>query len=134
MPQQQRSIEEILLANGYYPPEAFAFVQRGLAATVQALGRHERPEGERHVTGQELCLGLRELALKEWGHLARTVLAHLNIRRTDDFGKIVFYLIENALMQKRPEDSPNHFHNVFDFAEGLDLGYRIELGDEKKKE
>ncbi len=131
MPQQQRSIEEILLANGYYPPEAFAFVQRGLASTVERLGRSDRPEGERHVTGQELCWGLRDLAVAEFGLLARTVLNHLNIRRTDDFGRIVFYLIEHALMQKRPEDRQEDFHAVYDFREAMDHHCRIDLGDVK---
>ena len=133
MPQQQRSIEEILLANGYYPPEAFAFVQRGLAHTVEKLGREARPEGERHVTGQELCNGLRDLALNEWGRLARLVLTRLNIRRTDDFGKIVFYLIENSLMQKRPEDTIDDFSGVFDFVEALDRGFHIDLSELKDK-
>jgi uncharacterized repeat protein (TIGR04138 family) len=133
MPQPQRPIEEILLANGYYPPEAFAFVQRGLQFTVERLGRRDKPEGERHVTGQELCWGLRDLAMKEWGHMARAVLSHLNIRRTDDFGKIVFYLIDNSLMQKRPEDNLEDFHAVFDFVEAMDRTYRIEPTAEAKE-
>ncbi|MDD4891520.1 MAG: hypothetical protein PHU85_16500 [Phycisphaerae bacterium] len=133
MPQQQRSIEDILLANGYYPPEAFAFVQRGLAHTVEKLGRQDRPEGERHVTGQELCHGLRELALREWGQMARTVLKHLHIGRTDDFGKIVFYLIDHSLMQKRPEDTVEDFCGVYDFAAAFDADYQIDLSNLKEK-
>jgi len=133
MPQQQKSIEEILLANGHYPPEAFAFVQRGLGYTVDKLGRLDRPEGERHVTGQELCHGLRELALKEWGRMARIVLAHMNIRRSDDFGKIVFYLIANSLMQKQPEDTVEDFFSVFDFVDAFDRNYRIDLSELKEK-
>lgn len=133
MPQPQRSVEDVLLANGHYPPEAFAFVQRGLAFTVEKLGRQDRPEGERHVTGQELCVGLRELAVKEWGRLARPVLTHLNIRRTDDFGKMVFYLIDNSLMQKRPEDAVEDFFGVYDFAEAFDGPYRIDLSQVKEK-
>ena len=133
MPQQQKSIEEILTANGHYPPEAFGFVQRGLAHTVEHLGRQQRPEGERHVTGQELCHGLRELAFKEWGRMARMVLAHMNIRRTDDFGKIVFYLIDNSLMQKQPEDTVEDFFGVFDFTESFDDQYHIDLSALKEK-
>ena len=133
MPQPQKNVEEVLLANGQYPLEAFAFVQRGLAHTVEKLGRQARPEGERHVTGQELCHGLRDVALKEWGRLARPVLSHMNIRRTDDFGRIVFFLIENHMMQKRPEDTVEDFFGVFDFVEAFDRGYRIDLSEIKEK-
>jgi len=133
MPQPQKNVEELLLANGHYPLEAFAFVQRGLAHTVEKLGRQDRPEGERHVTGQELCVGLRDVAMKEWGRLARPVLGHMNIRRTDDFGRIVFYLIEHHMMQKRPEDTVEDFFGVFDFVEAFDRGYRIDLSEIKEK-
>ncbi|MCG3178993.1 MAG: hypothetical protein BIFFINMI_01323 [Phycisphaerae bacterium] len=126
---EQKSIEDILLANGHYPPEAFAFVQRGLAWTVEQLGRSEKPEGERHVSGQELSRGLCNFALHEWGLLARTVLESWNVRRTDDFGKIVFYLIENSLMQKQPEDSIEDFHAVYEFLPAMDRTYRIDLSN-----
>lgn len=129
----QRAIEEILLANGHYPPEAFAFVQRGLAFTVQRLGRQDKPEGQRHVTGQELCEGLRDLAIREWGCLARLVLNSMNVRKTEDFGRMVFYLIDNKLMQKQPEDSIEDFAGVYDFADAFDRGYQIDLSETKEK-
>lgn len=134
MPEQQRSVEEILLANGHYPPEAFELVQRGLAWTVEKLARADKPEGERHVTGQELCWGLRDMALHEFGHMARTVLGAMNIHKTDDFGKIVFYLIDHAMMQKRPEDRLEDFRNVYDFTQAMDRHYNIDLSHMDKEE
>jgi uncharacterized repeat protein (TIGR04138 family) len=131
--QSQRAIEEILLANGHYPPEAFAFVQRGLAFTVERLGRQDKPEGQRHVTGEELCDGLRDLAVRDWGHMARLVLSNLNIRKTEDFGRMVFYLIDNKLMQKQPEDTIEDFADVYDFVEAFDQGYHIDLSQTKEK-
>ena len=41
----------------------------------------------RHVTGQQLCWAIRDTALKRWGLLARQVLAHWGITRTEDIGR-----------------------------------------------
>ncbi|MBL8745392.1 MAG: hypothetical protein JNK58_03445 [Phycisphaerae bacterium] len=106
---------------GPYPPEAFVFVQEGLRHTVERLaekrGTSLNLEDERHISGQELCLGLRDYALEEFGLLARTVLTHWRIHRTEDFGRIVFALVEAGLMRKTDQDSPDDFIGVFDFDE-----------------
>ena len=119
---------------GRYRTHAYLFVLTGLDYTLRRLYRHKAREAvERHVTGQELCWGLRDLALLEWGRLARVVLAHMSIRRTHDFGKIVYSMIENHLMQRRNEDSVEDFKDVFEFVEALDRGYRIEIPEPKKE-
>jgi uncharacterized repeat protein (TIGR04138 family) len=69
------------------------------------------------VTGQQLCLGLAELAIQQYGLMAQSVLESWNIHRTDDFGKIVFGLIECGLMSKTPQDSIDDFRSVFEFDE-----------------
>ena len=106
-----------------YPPSAYAFVQEGLRHTVDRLEQddEERFDGEsRHISGQELCLGLREFALEQYGLLARTVLRSLGIHRTDDFGRIVFILVEVGLMRKTDEDTLEDFEAVFEFEEAFD--------------
>jgi len=106
-----------------FPPGAFCFVQEGLRYTVHRLFDEDpgdkRLEGERHVSGRDLCIGLREFAGRQYGLLARTVLDHWNIRRTEDFGRIVFLLVEAGLLRKTPEDSITDFENVFDFDEAF---------------
>lgn len=106
---------------GPYPPEAFLFVQEGLHETSENLfdreGLMSGPEGNRHVTGQQLCLGLRDYALRQYGLLARTVLDHWNIRRTEDFGRIVFALVDAGLLRKTDQDSIEDFAGVYDFDE-----------------
>lgn len=114
-----------------YECEAYEFVFEALAYTQQKLGRvpPEEAEGERgdyHVTGQELLEGIRELALQQFGRMALTVFRRWGIRSTDDFGEIVFNLIDAGLMSKRPEDSIADFHNVYDLEEALG-NYQIQL-------
>lgn len=106
---------------GPYPLEAFNFVREGLTYTSQAV--HEDPdalpEEERHLTGQQLCLGLRDFAIEKYGMMAPTVLEHWNVRRTDDFGRIVFAMIDAGLMSKTDDDTLEDFRGVFDFDEAF---------------
>jgi uncharacterized repeat protein (TIGR04138 family) len=77
------------------------------------------PAGSNHVTGQQLCMGLRDYAIERYGMLAPAVLKTWNVRRTDDFGRIVFAMIEHGLMSKTPDDSIEDFRGVFDFEEAF---------------
>lgn len=118
-----------------YPLEAYEFVKLGLEYTVSKLGRDRRKDddveaagsvgpveagagrgGSRHVTGQELSLGLREYAWERWGLLARTVLKKWNVTSTMDFGKIVYAMIEGGVLAKSPTDKLEDFRNVYDFS------------------
>ncbi len=51
--------------------------------------------------------------------LAPTVLATWNIRRTDDFGRIVFAMIEHGMMSKTPQDTIDDFRGVYEFDEAF---------------
>ena len=113
---------------GLYPAEAYEFVQRGLSFTVQKLyGSDSEHDASHHVSGRQLCDGLREFALTQWGLLARTVLREWGIQSTLDFGRIVFSLIEADQMQKNDDDSLDDFRNVFDFKKAFEAGYRIQM-------
>ena len=115
-----KKIEEILARESSYKFEAYSFVMAGLHYTVSKLSR------PRHVTGQELCEGLRDYALEQFGPMARTVLEYWGIRSTVDFGKIVFLLIEAELLKKTEEDSLHDFENVYDF----DQAFQYEIKEE----
>ena len=118
----QQVVEDL----GLYPPEAYAFIQQGLSFTVQKLhGKVKDPKANRHVSGPDLCEGLRELALNQWGRLARTVLKRWNITTTLDFGRIVFAMVEAGLMQKTDDDTLEDVRNVFDFRAALENEYKI---------
>ncbi|MCC6951251.1 MAG: hypothetical protein IT433_07360 [Phycisphaerales bacterium] len=104
-----------------YPPQACQFIREGLAHTVKMVhGEAGDAEDEsRHVNGQQLCLGLRDYAVRRYGLLARTVLRNWNIHTTEDFGRLVFSMIEAQLMRKTDEDRLEHFQGVFDFDEAF---------------
>jgi uncharacterized repeat protein (TIGR04138 family) len=77
----------------------------------------------RHLTGQELSLGIKDYVLQQFGPLARTVLEYWGIKTTFDFGKIVYYLIDAKLMTKTEEDSIDDFKDVYDFDEAFKKNY-----------
>ena len=110
-----------------YALNAFVFVQRGLEYTVreihgelaeQANADIEEFESH-HVTGTDLCQGLRNYAIREYGLLARTVLRHWHINSCEDFGNIVFEMIEAGLMHKTEDDCIEDFIDVFDFRDAF---------------
>lgn len=118
-----------------YPVDAYLFVQRGLDFTVNRLHGEidddfeaiepEEFEAQRHVSGQDLCVGLRDFAMKEYGLLARTVLRRWSITTSRDFGQIVFAMVDGGLMRKTDEDTIHDFNNVFDFASAFEPGLML---------
>jgi uncharacterized repeat protein (TIGR04138 family) len=105
---------------GYIAPEAFEFIRQGLAHTVRTIhGEIPGDDESRNVSGQQLCLGLRDYAIRQYGMLARTVLERWGINRTDDFGRIVFAMVDMGLMRKTDEDRLDDFRGVFDFEEAF---------------
>jgi len=124
-----KTLEQIVSDIALYPVEAYEFVQQGLAFTVQRIHGEQKSQRNmqisRHVTGQQLCQGLRDFALAQWGLLARSVLRRWNITSTFDFGRIVFAFIEAGRMQKTDGDNIEDFKEVFDFRTAFDNGYRI---------
>ncbi len=132
-----KSIEQIIKDDGRYPMSAVDFVREGLGFTVDAVHKQESdyecedlPPEQRpahHVSGAQLCHGLRELAHKQWGLMARRVLNYWNVNSTRDFGEIVFLMVNNGWMQKQPHDSVEDFDDVYDFQIALDRDYEITL-------
>jgi uncharacterized repeat protein (TIGR04138 family) len=122
MPESQDiDIRQVAKAAGPYPVEAYAFVREGLNYTVLRVHANAEalPEESRHVSGGQLCIGLRDFAIDRYGLLAPTVLSSWNIHRTDDFGRIVFALIDAKQMSKNANDSIDDFRSVFDFDEAF---------------
>ena len=102
-------VEEICLQDKRYKPDAYEFVLGGLGFTQKKLKKIT------HVTGVQLALGLRDYAINQYGALAGRVLSHWGINQTQDFGNIVFSMIEKKLLSKTEEDSLLDFDAVYDF-------------------
>jgi len=127
----QPKLFEIVQRDPRYTYEAYEFMFAALDHTLERLGKRANESGEqqtsRHVTGPELLDGVRDLALREFGLMARTVFRMWGVNSTGDFGEIVFNLIDAKLMSKTPEDSRTDFQNVYDLDKALVQGFRLEI-------
>jgi uncharacterized repeat protein (TIGR04138 family) len=127
-------LDELVRRDPRYAYEAYEFIFAALAHTQKLLGRvppaDAPPEQDHHVTGPQLLEGVRDLALREFGLMARTVFRMWGINRTDDFGEIVFNLVESNLMSKTTEDDRLDFHDLYDLDQVLVRDYRIEMPEE----
>lgn len=129
---RQAKLEEVAERNGCYAYEAYEFVYEALEHTLLVLDKlplSAEAEADRHVTGPELLEGIRDLALRQFGLMARTVFRMWGINQTGDFGRIVFHLVEAGLMNKTPEDRLDDFENVYDLDEALVQNFRFEIDE-----
>jgi uncharacterized repeat protein (TIGR04138 family) len=114
-----------------YHSGAYQFVFVALKYTQdklkRAVGRNPYDE-EAHISGAELLEGIRALALSQFGLMTITVFHHWGIRSTDDFGRIVFELVENGEMRKTDRDQLSDFFDVYDFQQVFDRDYQVNVG------
>jgi uncharacterized repeat protein (TIGR04138 family) len=112
----EAALAEIRRRDGKYNERAYVFV---LAALEFA---QTRLPARRHLSGVELAWACRDFALEQFGMLANSVLTHWGIHTTEDFGQIVFMLIDVGLLASQPNDRPEDFEGVYEFAEVFKAG------------
>lgn len=110
-------MDRIRLRETRFQEGAYLFVLAGLEYCQARL-----PE-RRHITGAELAIACRDLALKRFGVMARLVLEGWGLRSTDDIGAVVFTLVEEGLLLKSHSDNLGDFIGVFDFAGAFERDY-----------
>ncbi len=112
-----------------YQPEAYDFVNEALRYAQRQVGRRrvDPSDEETHVTGQELLEGIRMLSIRQFGLMSLTVFHSWGVYTTEDFGRIVFELIEHGHMRKTDRDQLSDFFEVYDFGEVFDRDYRIDV-------
>ena len=114
-----------------YHLDAYQFVREALcyASDILEYGKKTTPkldlESEeplvlqRHLSGRQLCLGLKHYAVEQFGLMAKSILNFWGIHKSDDVGEIVFNLIDAGVFMKSPDDSKDDFKDVFDFEKEL---------------
>ena len=107
-------IDKIVEENPRYKKGAYSFVREALEYTVKNLKPEELTETH-HVTGQKLLDGIREYALVQYGPMTLTLLNDWNVKTCEDFGHIVFTLVEYKVLGRTEGDSIDDFKNAYDF-------------------
>jgi uncharacterized repeat protein (TIGR04138 family) len=122
----------VLARDPRYSIHAYAFIFDAIAYTKKLRARGPAKPGRaipQHVTGRQLCQGARDLALAQYGYLARVVLRQWGIRSTSDLGEIVYNLIASGDLEKTPSDSRSDFDSVFDLEQALTRDFHLVLDD-----
>ena len=119
---QNQSFEEVLdglvADDPRYQRDAYHFVREGLDYTQQQISKGEKGK-VRHVSGQELLVGLRGYALEQFGPMALMVLTEWGVWRCEDFGEMVFNMVEHELLARTKEDSREDFKGGYDFLDAF---------------
>ena len=117
------AVDEIVRTDGRYDRDAYYFVREGLDFTIRMLKKGSHGAG-RHVSGQELLEGLRRFALDQFGPMAKTVLTYWGVNQCEDFGEIVFHMVDKGILGKTEQDTPEDFKGGYDFDEAFVKPYQ----------
>ncbi|MEZ5977120.1 MAG: hypothetical protein R3F34_02755 [Planctomycetota bacterium] len=122
-------LRKLALTDGRYAYEAYRFLMEGLDEAINATGRAEKQGPERHVTGREVLDGLVARALRTFGPLGARVWRSWGVVEPLDWGRIVFLMVENGMLNRRDSDSIDDFRQELDLGAVFEDGYTIELPD-----
>jgi uncharacterized repeat protein (TIGR04138 family) len=112
--EQIDKIRQLVREDGRYPFDAYIFLFQALEyTTTRVVGK------KRHVAGKELLEGIRRFAIDAFGPLTLMVFKHWGVRRTEDFGEMVWNLVSRELMGKTPEDRKEDFSDGYTFSDAF---------------
>jgi uncharacterized repeat protein (TIGR04138 family) len=116
--QFEQSVLSILKREKRFEPHAYFFLKDALDFTLKRVA--EQNGGQpRHVSGQELLDGFRDLALEQFGPMASTLMREWGLRQCQDVGDMVFHLIDEQVFGRQDSDRREDFSGNFDFEEAL---------------
>jgi uncharacterized repeat protein (TIGR04138 family) len=118
----EEGLESILAKDPRYRRDAYLFVRDALdftKTTVPKRGEGLQATDQVHVTGQELLAGIRTFALTQFGPMVITVLEEWGVSRCEDFGEIVFNMVDAGLLSKTDSDSRQDFQGGYTFEEAF---------------
>jgi uncharacterized repeat protein (TIGR04138 family) len=127
-----------------YPIEAYLFVREALAYASDQFQLQQpceesgssgtatqRRTKSQHLTGQQLCEGIRLYAIMQFGFMAKVVLNYWGIYSTSDFGNIVFNMIRMKILKKSTKDRRSHFDGVYEFDDVFESQFEFSGGISK---
>lgn len=102
-------VEEIYAKDTRYRVDSYEFILQSLRFTQRKLKK------QGHLSGKELASGCAKFAIEQYGPMAKAVLKHWGITKTEDFGNIVNNMIDARLLSKTESDSIDDFKDVYSF-------------------
>ena len=115
----EQAIATTLRADQRYAADAYLFLRDALDVTIKVMQRG-RTEAISHVSGPELCDGVREYALQQFGPMVPTIFEAWGIYTTRDIGEMVFNLIKTGAFSRSDSDKLEDFDNIYSFQDAFE--------------
>lgn len=112
-----------------FHPQAYVFVTEALRLAQEVLGREQETESDEHsahISGVELLDGVRILGQRQFGMMAPSVFRSWGVDSTEDFGHIVFELVEQGQLRKTDRDQLSDFRDVYQFEAVFREQYQVD--------
>jgi len=122
-PDFEAVLSTILESDTRYHRDAYSFLKEALDASQKAISKANKNQVG-HITAQQLLDGIRQYGLAQFGPMTRTVLNEWGVSSCDDFGEMVFLLVEHGLLRKKESDKKDDFKGGYDFAEAFERPFR----------
>ncbi len=120
------AIDQVLERDARFDRAAYHFLRDALDFTLKVRRKASGAQASAkpcsvkdHITGAQLLDGIRQHALKSYGPMVTTVFEYWGVRRTEDFGAMVFSLVEVGIFGKTETDTIEDFKNVYSFHDAF---------------
>ena len=114
----EEALQRITSQDPRFHRDAYLFLREALDHAQKQVCQSKQRE-PRHITGQELLAGLREYALSQFGPMVKTVLNEWGIHTCEDFGEMVFNMVDQNLLCSTETDTRDDFKGGYDFDEAF---------------
>ena len=129
-PKFEEVVQTIVAHDPRYHRDAYFFMREALEYTQHSTGKPKRDE-IRHVSGKELLDGIRCYAIEQFGPMVTTVFSEWGVKSCQDFGELVFNMVEANLLAKTEKDSREDFKVGYGFFEAFRKPYLPSSGPGK---
>ena len=113
-----QSVSKATSRDPRYAADAYNFLKEALDYTIRVAVK-SRGKEPGHVSGPELCRGVRDYAIQQFGPMVPTLFEAWGINTTRDIGEMVFNLIAAGAFSKSEADRVEDFEGVFDFDDAF---------------
>ena len=119
-------VSQIVQEDPRYHVDSYEFVMEALSFAQRKF------RNVKHISGHEFLEGIKGLLIKKFGPMTIPVLNYWGVKKTEDFGNIVFNMEQYKIIARDSQDQYETFKDGYDFQEVFDKGYRKELAKRLK--
>ena len=114
------ALQSILAEHPEYSPDAYRFLYLATNPTAGAVHDTLEARPPRHLSAREYHAAVCNLALKEFGPMARSVFNFWGLKTTQDIANATYYLIDAGIFSKQRHETKEDFLPLPDLGKTLE--------------